>query len=315
MSASVSPAVASAFAVAGTGPMPIVAGGTPPTPHETSRANGRSPSSAARSGCVTTQIAAPSFWPDALPAVTVASGSLRPMIGRSPASTSTRRVGADVLVGRRRLAATGTISSANRLASRAAAARWWLRTANSSCSSREMPYSRRRFSAVSIIPPGTGKFAPPAVTRPRASASCSMHAGAAAHAPAHRRRVERRVGHRLGAAREHDLRRAALHLHRRVEHGLQPRAAAPVDLQPGRGDGEPRVERHDPADRGRLHRGVAVAEQHVVDGGRVESGALEQRPHDGGGQLVRRDVAQCAAEAADRRAQRLADDRVTHTDE
>jgi hypothetical protein len=58
-----------------------------------------------------------------------------------------------------------------------------------------------------------------------------------------------------------------------------------------------------------------VAEQHVVDGGRVESGAREQRPHDGGAQLVRRDFAQCAAEAADRRAERLADDRVTHTDE
>jgi hypothetical protein len=173
MSASVSPAVARAFAVAGTGPMPIVAGGTPPTPHETSRANGRSPSSAARSGCVTTQMAAPSFWPDALPAVTVASGSLRPMIGRRPASTST------LVSGRTCSSATtsptGTISSAN--FSLAAAARWWLRTAHSSCSVREMPYSRRRFSAVSIIPPGTGKFAPPAVTRPRARASFSITPG------------------------------------------------------------------------------------------------------------------------------------------
>jgi hypothetical protein len=32
------------------------------------------------------QTAAPSFWPDALPAVTVAAGSSRPRIGRSPAS-------------------------------------------------------------------------------------------------------------------------------------------------------------------------------------------------------------------------------------
>jgi hypothetical protein len=66
---------------------------------------------------------------------------------------------------------TGTISSANHPSSRAAAARWCDRTAYSSCSSREMPYSRRRFSAVSSIPPGTGKWIPPAVTRPRASES------------------------------------------------------------------------------------------------------------------------------------------------
>ena len=34
------------------------------------------------------QTAAPSFWPEALPAVTVASGSLRPITGRSAASVS-----------------------------------------------------------------------------------------------------------------------------------------------------------------------------------------------------------------------------------
>jgi hypothetical protein len=58
-----------------------------------------------------------------------------------------------------------------------------------------------------------------------------------------------------------------------------------------------------------------VAEQHVVDDRRVEAGARDQRPHHRGRQLVRRDLAQRAAEAADRRPQRLADDRVTHTDE
>ena len=78
--------------------MPIVFGGTPATPHETSRASGRSPSSAAFSGVVTTQTAAPSFCPLALPAVTVASGSSLPMIGRSLASVSTVGVGPDVLV-------------------------------------------------------------------------------------------------------------------------------------------------------------------------------------------------------------------------
>ena len=47
---------------------------------------------------------------------------------------------------------TGTTSSANLPASHAAAARRWLRAAYSSAASREMPYARARFSAVSIIP-------------------------------------------------------------------------------------------------------------------------------------------------------------------
>jgi len=39
---------------------------------------------------------------------------------------------------------------------------------------RGMAYWRRRFSAVSSMPPGTGWLAPPEVTRPRASRSCSV---------------------------------------------------------------------------------------------------------------------------------------------
>ena len=49
---------------------------------------------------------------------------------------------------------TGTISSPNRPASRAWAARWWLRSANSSCRSRLTPYRSATFSAVS--PRGIG---------------------------------------------------------------------------------------------------------------------------------------------------------------
>lgn len=71
-----SPARCSARPVDGIGPIPIISGATPATVHVTRRANGCKPSSAALSGCVTTQTAAPSFWPLALPAVTVASGSL-----------------------------------------------------------------------------------------------------------------------------------------------------------------------------------------------------------------------------------------------
>src|SRR5690348_15611354 len=51
---------------------------------------------------------------------------------------------------------TGTISSASRPASRAAAAFWWLASANSSCMSRVTPYLAATFSAVS--PSVTGGY-------------------------------------------------------------------------------------------------------------------------------------------------------------
>jgi hypothetical protein len=55
-----------------------------------------------------------------------------------------------------------------------------------------------------------------------------------------------------------------------------------------------------------------VAEQHVVHRLRREGGALEDPADDGGRQVLGRHVAQRAAEPADGRAQRLADDRVAH---
>jgi hypothetical protein len=134
---------------------------------------------------VTTATAAPSFWPLALPAVTVASGSSLPMMGRSSASVSTLESGrmcssrSTTVSLFRPLTVIGTISSANFPDSAAAAARWWLRTAYSSCSSREILYSRRRFSAVSSMPPGTGWCRPPAVIRPRARPSWSSTPGPA----------------------------------------------------------------------------------------------------------------------------------------
>ncbi len=50
MSASLRPARSSARAVAGTGPIPIVRGGTPATAHETIRPRGRNPNCSARAG-------------------------------------------------------------------------------------------------------------------------------------------------------------------------------------------------------------------------------------------------------------------------
>jgi len=88
MSIIVSPARSRALAVAGTGPIPMVRGDTPATAHERSTASGRRPRASARSRVVTTQTAAPSFCPDAFPAVTVASGSSRSITGRKAARRS-----------------------------------------------------------------------------------------------------------------------------------------------------------------------------------------------------------------------------------
>jgi hypothetical protein len=169
MSDSASPALPRAAAVAGTGPIPMTFGGTPATPQETSRRYGRRPRSAAFSGVVTMHIDAASFWPLELPAVTVDSGSCLPRMGLSLLSDSTEvsaRGCSSVSIrsspladpGRSALPASGgpqrrTAGDGDRddlVASRpsfcAATARRWEVTANSSCSSRGMPYWRLRFS-------------------------------------------------------------------------------------------------------------------------------------------------------------------------
>ncbi len=162
--------------------MPIVSGGTPATAQLTSRANGDSPSSRARSAEVTMQTAAPSFWPLALPAVTVASGSLathhRPELGQALQA----RVGARVLVAVDQPGAAAAIGSPlpGRSPRRSPRARAPRRLAGASAgparpaAPRGIPYSRRTFSAVSSMPPGTGWCLPPAFERELARRSTSI---------------------------------------------------------------------------------------------------------------------------------------------
>ena len=120
------------------------------------------PYSAAFSGVVTKHMDAASFCPLAFPAVTVASGSCSSRTGLSLLSDSTvvsarGCSSASISSSPLRLrTVTGMISSARMPSFCAATARWCEATASSSCSCREMLYSRRRFSAVSNIPPGTG---------------------------------------------------------------------------------------------------------------------------------------------------------------
>ena len=67
-----------------------------------------------------------------------------------------------------------------------------------------------------------------------------------------------------------------MHLHAGVEHRLQTRAAAPVDLQARHRDVEAGVERGDPSDGRGLAVGVALAEDDVVDVLGCQAGAVDQ---------------------------------------
>ncbi|MCY1557864.1 hypothetical protein D9M68_947490 [compost metagenome] len=72
-SATVQPAFSRAFFDAGIGPVPMRAGSTPAVAHEAMRASGSRPRALASSADISTRAAAPSFRPEALPAVTVPS--------------------------------------------------------------------------------------------------------------------------------------------------------------------------------------------------------------------------------------------------
>ena len=71
MSAIVSPVRSSTFWVAGTGPIPMISGGTPAQLQPMIRASGMRPSARARSSSIRTMAAAPSVSPLELPAVTL----------------------------------------------------------------------------------------------------------------------------------------------------------------------------------------------------------------------------------------------------
>ena len=132
MSFNARPAASSALREAGTGPIPMISGGTPAMPHETILASGFRPRRRASSASATTSAAAPSTIPLALPAVTNPSlpneglRAARPssvVSGRRWSSFSTRTVLP------RSFTSTGVISSANAPRSTAAAAACWLRRA------------------------------------------------------------------------------------------------------------------------------------------------------------------------------------------
>ena len=141
-------ALASACWEAATGPMPIISGDNPESPVEIMRANGVMPSAFAFDSLITTRAAAPSFKAQQLPAVTVPSGRNTGFNCETPSNVTFGRGPSSLEITEPSGKVTGVMSLAQNPLAIAAWAKTWLRTANSSCSPREMPLSWATFSAV-----------------------------------------------------------------------------------------------------------------------------------------------------------------------
>ncbi len=143
--------------------MPISSGSQPATAKPRKTPRGVRPRCSASFASITTHADAPSENWLALPAATTPPGNAGLILeiastvvsGRMPSSAEsvTSRVESrpDSLSATPMTVANGTISSANRPAASAAAARCWLRAPYSSCFSRGMRYLFATFSAVSSM--------------------------------------------------------------------------------------------------------------------------------------------------------------------
>ena len=119
--------------------MPITRGATPAVASPRMRARGTRPKRFALSSSAIRSAAAPSFTPDALPAVTLPSGRTTPFSFASASMLVSRGCSScDTTIGSPFFCAivTATISCANVPSAFARAAFCWLRTANASWSAR-----------------------------------------------------------------------------------------------------------------------------------------------------------------------------------
>ena len=130
--------------------MPITSGCTPALAPPTYRPRGSRPSDASASSLTSSRAAAPSLSGEELPAVTVPPARNTGLSAASFASDVSARMPSSASTTHRRRA-TGRSSAAKSPRAVAAAARWWLRSANASCRSRSMPCRAATSSAVSPI--------------------------------------------------------------------------------------------------------------------------------------------------------------------
>ena len=254
-------------------------GGTPATPQDTRRTSGVRPRSAAFSGVVTMHIDAASFCPLELPAVTVASGSCLPRMGLSLLSDSTE-------VSARGCSSVSITSSPARLRD----------------GDRDDLVGQQTVLLRRDRPPmgGHGQLvlfaARNAVLAPQIFGGFDHAAGHRVVAPTGggaatvecRREPSPRHGHRPIACRSSGRRRCSSTRRRRRPRDRSvrcPPACRPgsrpadpnhtaVQLHAGHGHRQARVQCDDTADRRRLHAGITVAEDDVLDVVGCEARAL-----------------------------------------
>ena len=135
---------------------------------------------------------------------------------------------------------------------------------------------------------------------------------AAGGSPAHVQRVELGVAHAFDTAGEDDVCDAGLDLHGRQADGLEPGTAAAIELEAGDLDGKARTECREAPHRGVLAVGVALPEDHVVDGSDREGLPLDDLRDDEAGHRFGGDGPQGTAKAADGRAHSATDQGIFH---
>ena len=264
------------------------------------------------------QTAAPSFWPLELPAVTVASGILAPHHRPQRRECVERGVGSRVLIAVDHpgaALAVGHLHGHDLLAEYARLVRGDRPLVRAE-GELVLLVARNRVLAAEVL----GRLDHPARHRvvdaaggdPPADQAVLEHRATGAGSPAQRRRVELGLAHALGAAGEHEVGGAGLNLHARLDHRLQPGAAAAVDLEAWHVDRQPRIERRHAAERGRLTVRITLTQQHVVDLVAPEARARDQLLDHGRRERRHADLPEHAAETANRRPERLADQSVAH---
>ena len=151
----------------------------------------------------------------------------------------------------------------------------------------------------------------PATSRHPTAGKTVVHPHAAtARAPAHIGGVERDIAHGFHTSGDHQVVVTGRHLQTRLNDRLQSRTTTPVHLHPADRHRQSGVQGQHPADRRRFGIRIAVAHNHIVDGSRRDSGALQESGQRGDAQVHRTQRAEHPAVATDRGADRFADDRV-----
>ena len=153
----------------------------------------------------------------------------------------------------------------------------------------------------------------PAAGRRAAPSQPVVHLDTAAGAtPAHIGGIEGDVAHAFATAGDDQVVVAAGHLQARLDHRLQARPAAAVDLHARNRHRQAGIQRHDASDRGGLAAGVAVPQDDVLHRVGRQPGSVEQPLEGRDAEVNGTEGLEHSAVAADRRPHGFTDDGLAH---